>query len=229
MPKKFDQELGQLKGDVSRMGGEAERMIGDAMKSLVERQESIIQDVLKREEGVDRFQIGIDNQVVRLIVTYAPVAQDLRLLLMIARINTELERIGDQAVEICENVRLLLGVPPLKPLVDLPRMAELAQRMVHSALASFIDAAPDRAMETIRADDQVDALNHQIFRELLTYMVEDPRNIPRALALLLTARSLERIADHATNICEEVIYAVKGQDIRHPAVRAPRGASGGSA
>ncbi len=223
MPKKFDQELQGLKQDLLRMGETAEAMIRDAMAALVEREETIIREVMRREDEMDRLQIGIDDHVVRLIVTHAPVAQDLRLLLMAARINSELERIGDQAVEICENVRLLLGVPPLKPLVDLPRMAELAKKMVHGGLVAFMESSPERAMETIRADDQVDALNDQLFRELLTYMVEDTRNIPRALALLLTARSLERIADHATNICEEVVYVVKGQDIRHPGVRGKPG------
>jgi phosphate transport system protein len=215
MPKKFDQELDALKADVVRMGEDAAAMIRAAMKALVDRDEAPIAEVLRREEDLDRAQVGIDDHVVRLIVTHAPVAYDLRLLLMIARMNSELERIGDQAVNICENVRLLLGVPPLKPLVDLPRMADLAQRMVAGALDAFVRRSPDRALETIEADDQVDALNDQIFRELLTYMVEDPRNIPRAIALLLTARALERIADHATNICEEVVYMVKGQDIRH--------------
>jgi phosphate transport system protein len=220
MPKRLAQELQQLKQDVVRMGDEAEAMIRDAMKALVDRQESLIQEVLRREETVDRFQIAIDDAVVRLIVTYAPVAQTLRLLLMIARINSELERIGDQAVDICENVRLLLGLPPLRPLADLPRMEELVQRMVHSALAAFVEGAPDRAMETIQMDDQVDALNNRIFGELSTFMVEDRQQALPGLALLLTARSLERIADHATNICEEVIYMVRGQDVRHPAVRA---------
>src|SRR6266540_2412259 len=167
MPKVFDQELGALKQAVLTMGETAEQMIRDSMKALVDRDEKLIAEVQQKEEVTDRLQVAIDDHVVRLIVTHAPVAQDLRFLLMVARINTELERVGDQAVEI------------------------------------------------IREDDQVDALNDQIFRDLLTYMMSDPKNIPRALALILTARSLERIADHATNICEEVVYLVKGQDIRH--------------
>ena len=215
MPKKFDQALAELRRDVARMGEIAESMVRDSMKALVDREEKLVQQVLKSEDEVDKFQVAIDVHVVRLIVTHAPVAQDLRLLLMVARINTELERMADQAVEICENVQLLLGVPPLKPLADLPRMAELAQRMVRGGLDAFAQNSPEKAMETLRCDDQVDALNDQIFRELLTYMMSDARNIPRALALLLTARSLERVADHATNVCEEVVYLVKGQDIRH--------------
>jgi len=216
MPKKFDQELQSLKEDLLQMGEKAEEMIQDAMKALVERDESLIQGVLQREEDLDRFQVTIDDHVVRTIVTHGPVARDLRILMMATRINSELERIGDQATNICENVRLLLEVPPLKPLLDLPKMSELVQKMVHDGLAAFIENSTDKAMGVIQLDDQVDDLNDQVFRELLTYMVEDTRNIPRALALLLTARSLERIADHATNICEEVVYIVKGRDIRHP-------------
>jgi phosphate transport system protein len=215
MPKVFDQELGALKQDVLTMGETAEQMIRDSMKALVDRDEKLIAEVQQKEEQTDRLQVAIDDHVVRLIVTHAPVAQDLRFLLMVARINTELERVGDQAVEICHNVKLLLGVPPLKPLASLPNMAEVAMRMVHGAVQAFSEKSPDRALGIIREDDQVDALNDQIFRELLTYMMSDPKNIPRALALILTARSLERIADHATNICEEVVYLVKGQDIRH--------------
>jgi phosphate transport system protein len=216
MPKKFDQELQSLKEDLLQMGEKAEGMIQDAMKALVERDESLIEGVLQREDELDRFQVTIDDHVVRMIVTHGPVARDLRILMMATRINSELERIGDQATNICENVRLLLEVPPLKPLLDLPKMSELVQKMVHEGLAAFIENSTDKAMGVIQLDDQVDDLNDQVFRELLTYMVEDTRNIPRALALLLAARSLERIADHATNICEEVVYIVKGRDIRHP-------------
>jgi len=215
MPKKFDQELAALKKDLLEMGSAAEAMIRDAMRALVERDEKLIPTVLAHEEKLDTFQVSIDDHVVRLIVTHAPVAQDLRFLLMAARLNSELERIGDQAVEICHNVQMLIEVPPLKPLVDLPKMAVLAEGMVHGGLDAFSNGTPEKALATIRDDDQVDVLNDQIFRELLTYMMSDARNIPRALALLLTARSLERIADHAVNMCEEVVYLIKGQDIRH--------------
>ena len=215
MPKKFNQELAALRKDVLLMGETAEAMIHDSMRALVDRQEELIQGVERREDELDKMQVAIDDHVVRLIVTYAPVAQDLRFLLMVARINTELERVGDQAIEICQNVRLLLGVPPLKPLVDLPKMANMAEHMLHGGLKAFSEGSPDQALEIMREDDQVDALNDQLFRELLTYMMSDARNIPRALALILTARSVERIADHSVNICEEVVYLVKGQDIRH--------------
>jgi phosphate transport system protein len=215
MPKKFNQDLAELRKNVLLMGETAEAMIHDSMRALVDRQEELIQGVEQKEDVLDRMQVAIDDHVVRLIVTYAPVAQDLRFLLMVARINTELERVGDQAIEICQNVRLLLGVPPLKPLVDLPKMATIAEHMLHGGLKAFSESAPEQALEIMREDDQVDALNDQLFRELLTYMMSDARNIPRALALLLTARSVERIADHAVNICEEVVYLVRGQDIRH--------------
>src|SRR5262245_43652520 len=144
MPKVFDQELGSVKQDVLRMGSTVEQMIRDSMRALVDRDENLISEGQQKEEETDRLQVGIDDQVVRLIVTYAPVAQDLRSLLMVARINTELERVGDQAVEICHNVKLLLGVPPLKPLGSLPNMAELAERMVHGAIQAFSEKSPDR-------------------------------------------------------------------------------------
>jgi phosphate transport system protein len=148
---------------------------------------------------------------------YTPVAGDLRVLLMITRINAEVERIADHAVNTChsyENLKLLED-PPLKPLVDLPRMVTIAEGMLHQALEAFMGNSADEAMAVIQSDDQVDRLNDQIFRELLTYMLADPRSINRALGLLLTARAFERIADHAVNVAEDVVYIVRGEDIRH--------------
>ena len=146
---------------------------------------------------------------------FGPVALDLRFVLMVARINTELERVGDQAVNMCEHAQLLLREPELKKLVDLPRMAQISSEMVKESLQAFREGSASKAAEVIKADGEVDALNDQIFRELLTYMLNDANTITRSLALILTARSLERIADHATNIAEEVIYMVKGEDVRH--------------
>ncbi len=213
--KKFEAELSALKGRVLRMGEVAQRMISRAVESLVERDASRMQQVLADEETLDRMQVEIDNEAVRLMTVYGPVAMDLRFLLMVARIDTELERLGDQSVNMCEYIQLLLDEPQLKPLIDLPRMAEIAGGMVRDALEAFHEGDTERAREVMARDDQVDALNDQLFRELLTYMMNDSGNIQRSLALILIARSLERIADHATNICEEVIYLVKGEDIRH--------------
>jgi phosphate transport system protein len=219
MPKKFDAELRRLKETVMTMGGIAHKMFQTAMRGLVTRDQKLLEEIDELEEQVDQFQIQIDEEVIRLMAVYGPVAMDLRFVLMIARINTELERIGDQAVNMCENIRLLLAEPELKKLVDLPRMADIAAEMLDGSLAAFRDGNPESARHVIARDGEVDALNDQIFRELLTYMIGDARTIARSLALILTARALERIADHATNVSEEVIYMVKGEDVRHPEVQ----------
>lgn len=213
--KKFEQDLADLKRDVVEMGAVAQAMIGDAVKALVERDSAHIKDVFAGEEKLDQFQISIDNEAIRLITVYTPVAADLRFLLMVARINTELERMGDQAVNMCEYVELLLAEPELKPLLNLSRMADLTRGMVDDALQAFLTRDTKKAKETLGTDDVVDALNDQLFRELLTYAMEKSENLTRCMALILVSRSLERIADHATNICEEVVYMVKGEDIRH--------------
>ncbi len=217
MPKRFDDDLNKLKRDVLAMGAVAEGMIRKAMAALVDRNAALIKDVLADEDRLDEFQRAIDNETVRLIGVYTPVAGDLRILLMITRINAELERIGDQAVTICygyESLKLI-EEPPLKPLVDLPRMAGIAEGMLHRALEAFLNSSEGDAEVVIGTDDQVDRLNDQIFRELLTYMLGDPRNISRSLGLILTARAFERVADHAVNIAEDVVYIVRGEDIRH--------------
>jgi phosphate transport system protein len=217
MPKRFDEDLYKLKQDVLAMGTVAEGMIRKAMGVLVDRNPALIAQVLADEDKMDAFQRSIDNETVRLIGVFTPVARDLRFLLMITRINAELERIGDHAVAICqsyENLKLL-EEPPLKPLVDLPRMAGIAEQMLHRALEAFLKGSEGDAEVVIQTDDQVDRLNDQIFRELVTYMLGDPRTINRVLGLILTARAFERVADHAVNIAEDVVYIVRGEDIRH--------------
>jgi phosphate transport system protein len=217
MPKRFDESLANLKNEVLAMGSLAEGMIRKSIAALVDRNPALLQEVMQDEQRMDRFQLDIDNETVRLIGVYTPVAGDLRVLLMIARINAEIERIGDHAVNIChsyENLKLL-EEPPLKPLVDLPRMAGIAEQMLHRALEAFLKGSEGDAEVVIGTDDQVDRLNDQIFRELVTYMLSDPRSISRALGLILTARAFERVADHAVNIAEDVVYIVRGEDIRH--------------
>lgn len=216
MPKQFDTELRRLKAKITEMGSLAQSMFQTAMRALVTRDMSLVSEIQEIEEQVDRFQVEIDEEVMRLVAVYGPVAMDLRFVLMVARINTELERIGDQAVNMCENVTLLVSEPELKKLVDLPRMADFAAQMVVASLEAFREGSVEKAKQVIESDSEVDALNDQIFRELLTYMMSDTQNIARSMALILTARALERIADHATNIAEEVIFMVKGEDVRHP-------------
>jgi len=217
MPKRFDEDLTALKREVLSMGALTEGMIRRTMSALVDRNPALIREVLEGEERMDVFQRAIDNETVRLIGVYTPVAGDLRILLMITRINAELERCADLAVSICysyENLKLL-EESPLKPLVDLPRMAASTEQMLHMALEAFWSSSAEESLAVIKADDEVDKLNDQIFRELLTYMLSDPRNISRALGLILTARAFERIADHVVNIAEDVVYIVRGEDIRH--------------
>jgi phosphate transport system protein len=221
--KKFDADLAALKRQLVDMGGIGQAMIAQAMKALVDRDTSLIAVVRDEEEKMDRYHVEIDNAAIRMLTVYTPVAADLRLLLMVSRINSELERIGDHAINMCGYVEMLVAEPELKPLIDLPRMAVLACGMVHGALEAFVGRDAEKATQIRNSDDQVDNLNDQIFRELLTYVADSPKNIKRAVALILTARALERVADHATNICEEIVYWVLGEDIRHVEVPSRRG------
>jgi len=214
--RQFDRDLEELKRRLLRMAATAELMIKQAVGELVERDRSLAQDIPAMEEELNRLQLEIDEVAMTLLATQQPVAVDLRFLLVATRINTELERIGDLVINITENVDVLLQQPPLKPLIDIPLMADLAQQMVRDSLHAFVRQDILKAQLVISTDDKVDALKDQIIRELLTYMMGDPRAIERALALILIARHLERIADHATNIAEDVIYMVQGRDVRHP-------------
>ena len=213
--RKFELELDSLKNRLLEMGQVAERMVARASEALVQRDREIVADVLAGEERLDRFQVEIDGEAVRLITVYTPTAKDLRFLLMVVRINTEIERIGDQAVNNCEYVEMFLSNPPARPLHDLSRMTDIACEMVHGALAAFASEDVDMARQVVALDDQVDALNRQTFTDLLADSADDPDTVKRSMSLILLARSLERIADHAENICEEVVFLVKGEDIRH--------------
>ena len=214
--RQFDRELGDLKKKLLRMGSLAEAMIDSAINELVNRDESQAQKMGEYEEEINRLQIAIDDEAMTLLATQQPVAIDLRFIFAAAKINSELERIGDLAMNINDNVHVLVQEPPLKPLIDIPRMAEVARKMVKEALDSFVRQDVLQAQRVIMTDDQVDDLRDQIIRELLTYMMADPRTIERALALILIARHIERVADHATNISEDVIYMSQGRDVRHP-------------
>ncbi|HEY7446964.1 MAG TPA: phosphate signaling complex protein PhoU [Vicinamibacterales bacterium] len=213
--KKFEQELATVKQQVMEMGEVAESMVGWASAALVGRDRALIQKVQASERKLDQYQLDIDSEAIRLITVYAPIANDLRFLLMVARINSELERIGDQALNNSEYVLQLLSAPPAQPLRDISRMSEVTRGMVHDALQAFHDEDTDKAQQVLTADDEVDALNAQTFRDLLTDKNVSLDSVNQSMTLILLARSLERIADHATNICEEVIYLVKGEDIRH--------------
>jgi phosphate transport system protein len=214
MERHFEVELQALRDRLLTMGGLAETMIHTGIKALVDRDESLVQTVLAHEEEMDLLCIEIDDRCFTQMALRQPMASDLRLLVASIKINSDLERIGDQAVSIALRARSLLNQPQLKPLIDIPRMATIVQEMVRNSLDAFVRQDPELARKVIDGDDEVDNLRDQVFRELLTYMMGDPTTIPRALDLILISRNLERIADHATNIAEDVIYIVKGEDVR---------------
>jgi phosphate transport system protein len=204
-----------LKEKLLSMASLAESMIFKAVKSLTEREEPLFEEVNAEEEKVNRMQVEIDDLCLKLLALKQPMAKDLRFITSAMRINSELERIGDMAVNVIQCSAVLIKQPQLKPYIDLPRMADLTQKMVKDSLDALIKNDPALARSVLLRDDQVDDLNSQIFRELLTFMMSDPSTIPRALELILISRHLERIGDHATNIAEDVIYLVQGKDIRH--------------
>ena len=215
MHRHFEAQLSGLRGRLVHMGALAEAMIEKAVKSLLERTIGRHPEIFKNEDEVNALHIEIDEKVINLLALQHPLAADLRLVVMGSKIAGELERIGDQAVNICQNTEALLRYPPLKPLIDIPLMAEIARRMLRESLDAFVRQDAALAQKVLDADDEVDAFKEQIFRELLTYMMSDPGTIPRALALILISRNLERVGDHATNIAEEVIYVAQGRDVRH--------------
>jgi phosphate transport system protein len=215
MERQFDEELKQLKEKLMRMASLTEKSISLAVKSLKDRKEKLALQVFKGEEAINLLDVEIDNLGMKLMALRQPMAVDLRFINSAMRIAVELERIADLSVNIAERVLDLLKVPLLKPLIDIPRMAEMAQNMVKDSIDAFINRDDQSARDVCERDDDVDDLNNQIFRELLTYMMQDPTTIKRAVDLILVARHLERIADHATNISEDVIYYVKGKTIKH--------------
>ena len=211
----FDRELSLVKEKLLSMASLAESMIFKAIKSLVERDESLFEEVDADEKKVNLMEIEIDDSCLKLLALKQPMATDLRLITSAMRIDSELERIGDLAVNIIQSVSKLIKQPQLKPYIDIPRLADLVQKMVRDSLDSFIKQDVKLARSVLTRDDSIDDLYDQIFRELLTFMISDPATIPRALELILVSRHLERMGDHATNIAENVIYLVQGKDIRH--------------
>ncbi len=215
MERPFDEELKTLKETLLEMASRAEENIALAVKALKDREEALAREVLAREERVNLLDIRVDEICQRLLALRQPMAADLRFITAAMKIGTDLERIGDQAVNIAERTLDLLREPPLKPLIDIPRMAEIAQEMMRDAIDAFIRRDAEKARHVCERDDEVDRLDEQVFRELLTYMMEDAGTIGRAVDLILVGRNLERIADHATNIGEDVIYMVRGKTIKH--------------
>ena len=215
MQRHFHDELEALKQTLLAMGGLVEDQIRRVMQALTERDDALARDVIERDRQVNTYDVEVDEQCVELLALHQPAAGDLRFITTAMKIVTDLERIGDQAVNIAQRVIELNREPQLKPYIDLPRMAELAQAMVKESLDAFVARDTELARRVCAEDPAVDALKEQIFRELLTFMMEDPRAIPRAIRLILISRFMERVADHATNISEMVIYLVEGKMVRH--------------
>jgi len=217
METHFQQELNKLKGNLLKMAGLAEQAISNAVEALVQRNTSLAEKTITEDEKINQMEILIDEWCLKLLALHQPMAADLRFITSAMRINIELERIGDLAVNIAERVISLNQEPQLKPYIDIPRMAKITQSMVKDVLDAFVNGDTNLARAVCERDDQVDALNDQVFRELLTYMMADPKTITRAVHLIIVSRCLERIADHTTNIAEGVIFMVKALVIKHHA------------
>ena len=211
----FQEELSQLKARLLEMGGLAEERVRAAVSALVERDGAGLEDVVEGDEPLNQLHVEIDGRAFTLLALHQPMAVDLRTIVSALKINTDLERVGDLAVNIAQAAQRYIVLPAVKPLVDLPRMAEIAQGMLHDALDAFVRRDVALAEAVLDRDDQLDALKTQVFRELLTYMLEDPSKIEASLDLILVSRHLERIGDHATNVAEDVIFMVSARDVRH--------------
>lgn len=211
----FENELKELRENILRLGYMVENAIRDSVKALVERDTELAKEVIKKDHLINALDVKIDEECVRLIALRQPMARDLRLITTAMKITTDLERMGDLAVNIAERAIELNQEPQLKPFVNIPKMAEIAQSMVRDSLDSFVTGCSRLPYEVIKRDDEVDELTVKNFEELLAFMVKDPKNIPLAIKRTFIAKYLERIADHATNICEMIIYMCKGKIIRH--------------
>ncbi|MBM3751918.1 MAG: phosphate signaling complex protein PhoU [Acidimicrobiia bacterium] len=211
----FQEELDELKGRLLEMGGLAEDRLRLAVRGLVERDGPLVEKVLVGDAAINQLHIDIDDRCFKLLALHQPMAVDLRAIVAAVKINTDLERVGDLAVNISEAVRRYLQHPPVKELIDIPRMAELAQDMLRDALDAFVRRDPELAQHVLTQDDALDELKTAVFRELLGYMLRDSATIEPALDLILISRHLERIGDHATNVAEDVIFMVSAKDVRH--------------
>jgi phosphate transport system protein len=213
----FQEELDQLKSRLLEMGGLAEDRVRLAIQALVERERGLVDQVLAGDGPINQLHIEIDGRCVKLLALHQPMAVDLRVILSAVKINTDLERVGDLAINIAEAAMRYLSHAAVKELIDIPRMAEIAQRMLRDALDAFVSRDVALAQRVLDADDELDALKTQVFRELLTFMLQAPQTIEPAIDLILISRHLERIGDHATNIAEDVIFMVSAKDVRHHA------------
>ena len=215
MKRFFDSELDAFRSHLIQMGEKSIEQVRSAVQALVEADVKLARKVRAGDDELDRLEVLIDDEGVRYMSLRNPIATDLRLVVVGMKAGSDLERVGDEANSIAKRAIRLAAEPPLKEYVDIPRMAEIAQQMLRDALDCFLQHDNEKALAVIRRDEEVDALNKQIYRELADFMVKNPATISRALELMFIAKSLERIADHATNIAEEMVYLAKGEDIRH--------------
>ena len=211
----FQEELEALQGRLLEMGGLAEERVRAAVQGLVSRDSDVIDTVLHGDEPINQLHIEVDNRCFRLLALHQPMATDLRAIVAGVKINTDLERVGDLAVNIAEAAKRYIMHPPVKKLIDIPLMADIAQTMLRDALDAFVKRDTALAQQVLNADDELDGLKTQVFRELLTYMLQNTATVEPSLDLILVSRHLERIGDHATNIAEDVIFMVSALDVRH--------------
>ena len=213
--KQYEEELNELRQRILAMGGLVEKQIANAVRALTTKDRALAGATIRKDHAVNGLDVAIDDLCIRLLALRQPAARDLRFITTALKITTDMERIGDMAVNISERALELSEEPALKPYIDVPRMAEISSSMLRRSLDAFVREDTELALEVCRGDDEVDRLNEQIFRELLSFMLEDPHTITRAMRILFVSKYLERIADHATNIAEMVIFMVKGKSIRH--------------
>ncbi len=216
--RQFDEELTALKERILRMGALVETQVANAITALVERDTDLAHTVIATDHQVNAYDVEIDEECIRLLALRQPTATDLRFITTAMKISTDLERMSDLAEDICERALELAEEPQLKPYIDIPRMADHTRMMVKEALDAFVNRNAELARTVCREDDFVDELTGQVFRELLSYMMEDPRTISRAIRITFVAKYIERIADHATNVAEMVVYLVEGKIIRHTSI-----------
>ena len=215
MKRFFDSELDAFRSHLIQMGEKSIEQVRAAVRALVDADVELARKVRAGDDELDRLEVLIDEEGVRYMSLRNPIATDLRLVVVGMKAGHDLERVGDEANSISKRAIRLAAEPPLKEYIDIPRMAEIAQQMLRDALDCFLQHDNAKALAVIRRDQEVDDLNKQIYRELSSYMVEKPDTISRALELMFISKSIERIADHATNIAEEMVYLAKGEDIRH--------------
>jgi len=211
----YEHQLSQLRSAVLEMAGLVEEQIGHAVTALVDRNDKLAQETIERDHTVNRYDVEIDDLCLKVLALHQPAARDLRLITTALKSTTDLERIGDMAEHIAERAIELAAEPPIKPYIDIPRMADLARDMLRRSLDAFVREDAVMALGVCVSDDEIDRLHDQLFRELLSFMGEDPTTVSRAMRLLFVSKALERVGDHATNIAEMVIFMVKGRSIRH--------------